>query len=95
MQQKLCEHRHKHDKQTEAHRHNIIKETEAQTCIETKKHTRRHEPETDEDGDEEGADGVGNHPAEVVDQCGRDDHSHTAQRVSHDVQEDAYFVVVV
>ena len=47
---------------------------------------RQHTQE-DEDGDEDGADGVGDHPAKVLDEDRRDDHAHGTQSVGQDVQE--------
>lgn len=43
----------------------------------------------DHDGDEHGADGIGDHPAEELHEDGRDDDAHAAQRVRQDVKEDA------
>ena len=39
------------------------------------------------DCDEDGADRIGDHPVEGVDQQRRDDHAHAAQRVGENVQE--------
>lgn len=46
-------------------------------------------PDSDEDGDEHGADGVSDHQVVFLHQQSRDDHTDTAQSVSDDVQEDA------
>ncbi len=40
------------------------------------------------DGDEDGADWIGDHPVECVDQQRRDDHTHAAQSVGKNMQED-------
>ena len=49
----------------------------------------QHTPDghPDQDGDEDGADGVGDHPTESPHQDGRDDHPRASQCVSQDVQE--------
>jgi len=43
--------------------------------------------EKDHGGDKEGADGVGDVPAQVLNEEGGDDHAHTAQGVRQHVQE--------
>ena len=45
--------------------------------------------EGDEHGDEDGADWVGDHPAEHLHEDGRHDDAHAAQGVRQDVQEHA------
>ena len=42
----------------------------------------------DQESDEDGADGIRDHPAEHLHQDRRDDDAHAAQRVGQDVQED-------
>lgn len=46
-----------------------------------------HSPESDEDGDEHGADGVGDHQVVLLHQDGGDDHPDAAQSVGHNVQK--------
>ena len=43
----------------------------------------------DQDGDENGADGIGNHPVEEVHENGRDDDANAAESVGQDVEENS------
>ena len=51
---------------------------------------REHRPDghPDQDGDEDGADGVSDHPAKSPHQDGRDNHPSAAKCVSQDVEKD-------
>lgn len=46
-----------------------------------------NDAEKDERGDKERADGVGDQPAKLTNEDGGDDHTHTSQRVSQDVEK--------
>lgn len=54
-----------------------------------------HDRGEDEDGDEDGRERVEARPAVPVDEQRRDDHADRAERVGHDVEEDALHVVRV
>lgn len=43
--------------------------------------------QSDEEGDEDGTDGISNHPVEQVHENGRDDDTHTSKSVSQDVKK--------
>ena len=51
--------------------------------------TSRTYRESNEEGNEDGADGVGNHPAEQMHEDGADDDAHRTQSVRNNVQEHA------